>query len=445
MQLAVTAFASIRCGVGNILPAACPCGIVTLRAEQRHKFLARSGVPHTLIDHAHQLELPALALDCRVVFRIGHSARLPLAIPLEFRQPQFFTDLVVANAQRLNLLVRYMNLFSSLEIHAVDDAVRVDVFTVGMRTDQHLAALEISSEPACCFVRCARINVRTFREALHHVVEHHAAVFVVQQLRTQEFIECCFWLAADPANELLTVPEGLARLRYISHHAFHAAACLRTLFVVHEMDDCDFATPPSCISRRDVLILENSCIQHNLELAIDAAKALQGKSAYQNLGLSEEEIASWQTLHDAIIWPHDPDSGHLAQDETFHLLEPVDLAALKPDLGASYHHVCFDRLQRYKVVKQADVLLFMTRLPELFTKEEKMQAWNDFEPLCLHDSTLSFASHALFALQNGLREKGIEYLRKALLLDLRDLMNNTGKEGLHLAGMGEGWQAACLL
>ena len=74
-----------------------------------------------------------------------------------------------------------------------------------------------------------------------------------------------------------------------------------------------------------------------------------------------------------------------------------------------------------------------------------MQAWNDFEPLCLHDSTLSFASHALFALQNGLREKGIEYLRKALLLDLRDLMHNTGKEGLHLAGMGESWQASCLL
>ena len=61
------------------------------------------------------------------------------------------------------------------------------------------------------------------------------------------------------------------------------------------------------------------------------------------------------------------------------------------------------------------------------------------------DRTLSFASHALFALQNGLHEKGIEYLRKALLLDLRDLMNNTGKEGLHLAGMGESWQAACLL
>ena len=338
-----------------------------------------------------------------------------------------------------------MNLPAGFKIDAVDDTVRVDMLPANVCTHQNLAAFEVSSKPACRLVCCARIDVRALRETLHHVIEHHSAVFVVQQLRTQELVERRFRLAADAADELLTVPEGLARLRYISHHAFHAAACLRTLFVVHEMDDCDFATPPSCISRRDVLILENSCIQHNLELAIDAAKALQGKSAYQNLGLSEEEIASWQTLHDAIPWPHDPDSGHLAQDETFHLLEPVDIAVLKPDLGASYHHVCFDRLQRYKVVKQADVLLLMTRLPQLFTKEEKMQAWNDFEPLCLHDSTLSFASHALFALQDGLREKGIEYLRKALLLDLRNLMNNTGKEGLHLAGMGEGWQAACLL
>ena len=78
----------------------------------------------------------------------------------------------------------------------------------------------------------------------------------------------------------------------------------------------------------------------------------------------------------------------------------------------------------------------------LFTGEEKKAAWEDFEPICLHDSTLSFASHALFALQNGYEEKGFAYLRKALMLDLRDVMGNTGHEGLHLACMGEAWQAA---
>lgn len=120
----------------------------------------------------------------------------------------------------------------------------------------------------------------------------------------------------------------------------------------------------------------------------------------------------------------------------------MDIAEVKKSAAASYHDVCFDRLQRYKLVKQADVLLLMTRLPELFTDNEKLDAWNDFEPICLHDSTLSFASHALFALENGLREEGMAYLRKALLLDLRDIMGSTGKEGLHLACMGEAWQAA---
>ena len=245
--------------VSNVLSSVCPCGVVAFRPEQHQKFLTVSGAAHTLVDHAHQFELPALTFRCRVVFRVGHSARLPLLVFLKFRQSQFFTDLVVANAQLLNLLVRHMHLPPGFKIHAVDGAVRVDVFTVGVRADQHLAALEISGKLPCCFVRCARINVRTFREALHHVIEHHAAVLVVQQLCTQEFVERRFRLAADPADELLTVPKRLAELGNIAHDTFHAAARLRTLFVVHEMDDCDFATPPSCNSRRAMLILENSC------------------------------------------------------------------------------------------------------------------------------------------------------------------------------------------
>lgn len=194
-------------------------------------------------------------------------------------------------------------------------------------------------------------------------------------------------------------------------------------------------------------LFTNVMVQHNLDLAIKAAANLHEKrpDLYQSLGITQEEIDHMGVVRKAIKWPHDPITGRLAQDETLHLLEPVDLNKVKLDAGASYHHVCFDRLQRYKVIKQADVLLLITRLPHLFTAEEKQAAWEDFEPLCLHDSTLSFASHALFALQNGITEKGYDYLRKALLLDLRDVMGNTGHEGLHLACMGEAWQAALFL
>lgn len=194
-------------------------------------------------------------------------------------------------------------------------------------------------------------------------------------------------------------------------------------------------------------LFTNVMVQHNLDLAIQAAKDLKRKrpELYASLCITGDEMKRMASVREAIKWPRDPITGRLAQDETLHLLEPVDLNEVKLDAGASYHHVCFDRLQRYKVIKQADVLLLMTRMPHLFTAEEKRAAWEDFEPLCLHDSTLSFASHALFALQNDMKEKGCEYLRKALLLDLRDVMGNTGHEGLHLACMGEAWQAALFL
>lgn len=188
----------------------------------------------------------------------------------------------------------------------------------------------------------------------------------------------------------------------------------------------------------------NVLVKLNLELAMKAAADLKDKcpDIYARLQVSDEEVGEFKALHDAITIPRDPVTGHLTTDETFHLLEPVDLKTIKANDSASYHDVCFDRLQRYKVVKQADVLLIMTRLPKLFTEQEKKDAWYDFEPICLHDSTLSFASHALFALQNGFTEQGMNYLRKALLIDLRDIMMNTGHEGLHLASMGESWQAA---
>lgn len=191
-------------------------------------------------------------------------------------------------------------------------------------------------------------------------------------------------------------------------------------------------------------LFTNVMVQYNLDLAIQAAKDLSEKrpEIYKKLNISSEEIEHMTLIRGAIKWPRNPLNGHLAQDETLHSLEPVNMKEVKLDAGASYHHVCFDRLQRYQVIKQADTLLLMTRLPQLFTPEEKQTAWKDFEPICLHDSTLSFASHALFALQNGITEKGYDYLRKALLLDLRDVMGNTGHEGLHLACMGEAWQAA---
>ncbi len=190
-------------------------------------------------------------------------------------------------------------------------------------------------------------------------------------------------------------------------------------------------------------LFTNKMVQHNMRIAAQAADILEhlDPEQYQRLHLTKKERDSWEEFAAGITLPRDPRTGRWLQDETLSRLEPADIRTIKKGDEASYHQVCFDRLQRYRVIKQADVLLLMTRLPGEFSSEEKKAAWQDFEPLCLHDSTLSFASHALFAAQNGIMDAAETYFSKALFLDLKELMNNTGKEGLHLACFGETWQA----
>jgi len=126
--------------------------------------------------------------------------------------------------QFLNLLICHMHLPTCLKIDTVDDTVRMDVLSVNVCTHQNFTALEVSGKSASRLVCCARVDVRALWEALYHVVKHHAAILTVQQLRTQEFVERRFRLAADSTDELLSIPERFIFLCHIPHHAFHAAA-----------------------------------------------------------------------------------------------------------------------------------------------------------------------------------------------------------------------------
>ena len=125
-------------------------------------------------------------------------------------------------------------------------------------------------------------------------------------------------------------------------------------------------------------------VRHNLHLALAAARRMQRKDPdrFAALCLSEEELAGWQALEQGIQIPRDPVTGHLRADDSFQLLEPVDPATLKQGDAASYHQVCFDRLQRYQVIKQADTLLAMTRDTELGVVEMGASACGEIALLC---------------------------------------------------------------
>lgn len=188
----------------------------------------------------------------------------------------------------------------------------------------------------------------------------------------------------------------------------------------------------------------------NLELAIKAVAWM--RQNYPNfwevlakkVDFKDSEAKKWKEIASKVVLRFDPETKLWKQDATFDLLEPLDIQVYKDDDVPLYHKIGFDRLQRYQVLKQPAVLMHMALCPEKYSKEEIEAAWNYYEPKTLHDSTLSFGIHALLAARLDRGEEAVRYFEKSLFLDLKNVMKNTAKEGIHTASLGATWQALVL-
>lgn len=159
--------------------------------------------------------------------------------------------------------------------------------------------------------------------------------------------------------------------------------------------------------------------------------------AAEHGGLNDDERELTLAVAERVTLLYDKSRRLYLQDETLDRLPPFERRAD----GLTYKSVCFDRMQRYRAIKQADLVLLMTLFPGDFTQAEKRAVFDAYEPITVHDSTLSYGVHAQLAMRLGLWDKAREYLDKAVYLDLRDVMGNTAREGVHMAALGAAWQA----
>jgi alpha,alpha-trehalose phosphorylase len=95
-------------------------------------------------------------------------------------------------------------------------------------------------------------------------------------------------------------------------------------------------------------------------------------------------------------------------------------------------------IYRKRVIKQADVVLAMFLLGDVFSPETKKRNFEFYGPLTTGDSSLSSCVEAIIAAQTGDMEKAIRYGMAALLMDLADVGGNV-KDGCHIASMGGTW------
>jgi alpha,alpha-trehalose phosphorylase len=165
----------------------------------------------------------------------------------------------------------------------------------------------------------------------------------------------------------------------------------------------------------------------------DAYNALVDKTA-----LEPSEAKAWIRAAENMSVPYDEKLKIIPQDDNFLDREPWDFRNTPRDhypLLLFYHPL---NIYRKRVIKQADVVLAMFLLGNVFPPETKKRNFEFYDPLTTGDSSLSSCVEAIIAAQTGDMEKAIRYGMAALLMDLADVGGNV-KDGCHIASMGGTW------
>jgi alpha,alpha-trehalose phosphorylase len=100
----------------------------------------------------------------------------------------------------------------------------------------------------------------------------------------------------------------------------------------------------------------------------------------------------------------------------------------------------WERINRLKLLKQADVLMLPFLFPDRLSPEVLAANYRYYEPLTDHGSSLSPPVHAALAARIGLYDKAVGYWQQSLSLDLSNVMGNSTL-GIHPACMAATWQA----
>jgi len=186
-------------------------------------------------------------------------------------------------------------------------------------------------------------------------------------------------------------------------------------------------------------VFTNLMAARNLAVAADVAVRYAARAA--ELGVDEEEIASWRAAADAIVVPVDAELGVTPQCEEFTRFREWDFETTSPDqypLLLNFHNY---RLYSSQVVKQADLVFALYACGDRFDPEQKARDFDYYERITVRDSSLSATVQAIVGAEVGHLELAYDYFRETALIDLRDLAVNT-YDGVHLAALAGTWLAA---
>lgn len=146
------------------------------------------------------------------------------------------------------------------------------------------------------------------------------------------------------------------------------------------------------------------------------------------------EALRWHAIAEKMYCPVDDSTWLIPQCDGFHNLKEQweTTGSDWGGPGAEYHEC--------KGLKQPDVLLLLTLLPEQFHSGHLRANWDYYEKFILHGSSLSPSIHALAAAKLGLPDRARHYFDLSANFDFVDYNKDTGA-GIHIGNFGGLWQA----
>ncbi len=169
-------------------------------------------------------------------------------------------------------------------------------------------------------------------------------------------------------------------------------------------------------------------------------RTVLGFPALKPFGGSEREIQRFERIAKKLYLPEDKRLGIFLQQDGFldKDIRPAD--ALPSEERPIHQHWSWDRILRSCYIKQADVLQGLYCLRHLYDRDTIDRNFEFYEPITVHESSLSSCVHAILAADVGRYDKAVEMYRRTARLDL-DNVNNDTEDGLHITSMCGSWMA----
>ena len=173
-----------------------------------------------------------------------------------------------------------------------------------------------------------------------------------------------------------------------------------------------------------------------LQYTLDALQ----KHPRPDLNVSDAERGKWQDIIANMYYPEDKEQGIFVQHDGFLDKDIRPVSALSPDDLPLNQKWSWDKILRSPFIKQADVLQGIYFFGERYTLDEKRRNFDYYEPMTVHESSLSPSIHAILAAELGKEAKAVEMYQRTARLDL-DNYNNDTEDGLHITSMTGSWLA----